>query len=252
MKQACLTIILSLLIVGCGMTECKSVKSSEVTFLIDISDPGLFEEASNDIKNNLPKFMSKLGLASMEECHQLTVSIAPLSARDELRISTETIGVNQKGLSRKQVKEMSSPKPIIQMISKSLNEYEDLKELRDYNSGSSIGNQILKAMMKMKASGQSTLVIISDMISNDGRFSLYKKIPTEIDTEVIESVFDPRLLEEFLEGQAFDNAPSIVLVQLQAVESHMKTKRGEIAAFWKAVLVEGLEQDVTILDNLSN
>lgn len=252
MKKVCLVILVSLLAAGCDISECKNVKSSEVTFLIDISDPRLFEEASDDIKNNLPSFMSKLGLASMEECHQLTVSIAPLSARDELRISTETIGVNQKGLSKKQVKEMSSPRPIIQMISKSLNEYEDLKDLKDYNSGSSIGNQILKAMMQMKASGQSTLVIISDLISNDERFSLYKNIPDEITTEVIESVFDPRLLEEFLEDYAYETAPSIMLVQLQAVESHMKAKRGDIATFWKAVLEEGLEQDVTIMDNLSN
>lgn len=234
------------------MTECESVESSEVTFLIDISDPRLFKEASNDIKNNLAGFMSKLGLESMEECRQLTVSIAPLSARDELRISTETIGVSEKGLSRKQVKEMSSPRPIIQMISKSLDEYEELKDLKDYNSGSSIGNQILKAMMKMQASGQSTVVIISDLIINDGKFSMYKEIPSDIDMEVIESVFDPRLMEEFLEGYSFEAAPSIMLVQLQAVESHMKTRRGEIATFWKSLLEEGLEQDVTIMDNLSN
>ncbi len=252
MKKIYFMIVLSLAIVGCDMSECGSVQSSEVTFLIDISDPRLFEEASNDIKDNLPGFMSNLGLASMEECHQLTVSIAPLSARDELRISTETIGVNQKGLSRKQVKEMSSPRPIIQMISKSLDEYEGLKDLKDYNSGSSIGNQILKAMMKMKASGQSTVVIISDLIINDGKFSMYKKIPSEIDTEVIESVFDPRLLEEFLDDYGYESAPSIMLVQLQAVEGHMKTRRGEIATFWKSLLEEGLEQDVTIMDNLSN
>ncbi len=252
MKKAGIVIILSLLIVGCDISECEKVKSSEVSFLIDISDPSLFEEARNDIKTNLPKFMSKLGLESIEECHQLTVSIAPLSARDELRISTETIGVNQKGLSRKQVKAMGNPKPIIQMISKSLNEYEGLKDLKDYNSGSSIGNQILKAMMNMKASGNSTLVIISDLIINDGKFSLYKKIPNDIDTEIIESVFDPRLLEEYLEDYSIESAPSIVLVQLQAIEGHMKTKRGEIATFWKSLLVEGLEQNVTIVDNLSN
>lgn len=252
MKKLTIIIVLALFTVSCNMTECESVESSEVTFLIDISDPRLFEEASNDIKHNLSGFMSKLGLESMEECHQLTVSIAPLSARDELRISTETIGVSQKGLSRKQVKEMSSPRPIIQMISKSLDEYEGLKDLKDYNSGSSIGNQILKAMMKMKASGQSTIVIISDLIINDGKFSMYKEIPREIDTEIIESVFDQRLMEEFMDDYSFESAPSIMLVQLQAVENHMKTRRGEIATFWKALLEEGLEQEVTIMDNLSN
>lgn len=252
MKKLGLLLLCSLIITSCNVMECEKVKSSEVTFLIDISDPKLFEEASDDIKSNLSRFMSKLGLASMDECHQLTVNIAPLSARDELRMSSETIGVNQQGLSRKQVKEMSNPRPIIQMISRSLNEYEGLKELDDYNSGSSIGNQILKAMLQMNGSGQSTLVIISDLISNDERFSLYKGIPRSIDTEVMESVFDSRLLEEFSQTYAVGEAPSIVLVQLQAVESHMRAKRGDLATFWKTVLSEGLEQDVTIVDNLSN
>ena len=112
-----------------------------------------------------------------------------------------------------------------------------LKELDDYNSGSSIGNQILKAMLQMNGSGQSTLVIISDLISNDERFSLYKGIPGEVDTEVLESVFDVRLLDEFAQTYAAGEAPAIVLVQLQAVENHMKARRGEIAAFWKRVLV---------------
>ena len=252
MKKLGLLLLCSLIITSCNVMECEKVKSSEVTFLIDISDPKLFEEASDDIKSNLSRFMSKLGLASMDECHQLTVNIAPLSARDELKMSSETIGVDQQGLSRKQVKEMSNPRPIIQMISRSLNEYEGLKELDDYNSGSSIGNQILKAMLQMNGSGQSTLVIISDLISNDERFSLYKGIPREIDTEVMESVFDSRLLEEFSQTYALGEAPSIVLVQLQAVESHMRAKRGDLATFWKTVLGEGLEQDVTIVDNLSN
>lgn len=252
MKKLSLILICSLIISGCNVMECESVKSSEVTFLIDISDPRLFEEASDDIKANLSRFMSGLGLSEMKECHQLTVNIAPLSARDELRISSQTIGVDQQGLSRKQVREKSSPRPIIQMISRSLNEYDGLKELDDYNSGSSIGNQILKAMLKMNGSGQSTLVIISDLISNDGRFSLYKGIPDEVSTEVMERVFDPRLLEEFSQTYAPGDAPAIVLVQLQAVENSMKARRGDLATFWKTVLVEGLGQDVTIMDNLSN
>ena len=252
MKKLIVIVLCSFMIASCDVMECEKVQSSEVTFLIDISDPRLFEEASDDIKSNLSRFMSKLGLNSMGECHQLTVNIAPLSARDELKMSTQTVGVNQQGLSRKKVKEMSNPRPIVQMISRSLNEYEGLKELDDYNSGSSIGNQILKAALQMKESGQSTLVIISDLISNDERFSLYKRIPTQIDTEVMESVFDARLLEEFSQTYAVGEAPAIVLVQLQAVESHMRAKRGDLAAFWKTVLGEGLEQDVTIVDNLSN
>ena len=124
MKKLGWILMIAFFITSCDVMECEKVKSSEVTFLIDISDPRLFEEASDDIKSNLSRFMSKLGLSSMGECHQLTVNIAPLSARDELRMSTETIGVNQQGLSRKQVKELSSPRPIIQMISRSLNEYE--------------------------------------------------------------------------------------------------------------------------------
>ena len=252
MKKLGIILVLAVMLTGCDVMECKSVKSSEVTFLIDISDPRLFEEAKDDIKSNLSRFMSKLGLTSIGECHQLTVNIAPLSARDELRMSSETIGVGQQGLSKKEVKAKSNPKPIIQMISRSLNEYEGLKELKDYNSGSSIGNQILKAMLQMEASGQSTVVIISDMISNDERFSLYKGIPSDIDSEVMEKVFDSRLLEEFSETYAMEAAPNIVLVQLQAVERHMKAKRGEIASFWKSILAEGLDQDVVIVDNLSN
>jgi len=252
MKKLLVMLISTLIFTGCDVMECENVKSSEVTFLIDISDPKLFEEASDDIKSNMSRFMSKLGLSSMGECHQLTVNIAPLSARDELKMSSETIGVNQQGLSRKQVREKSNPKPIIQMISRSLNEYEGLKELDDYNSGSSIGNQILKAMLQMKGSGQSTLVIISDLISNDERFSIYKGIPKEVNSEVMEQVFDARLLEEFSQTYAIGEAPSVVLVQLQAVENHMKARRGDIATFWKSVLADGLDQDVTIVDNLSN
>ena len=251
-KKLSLVLALVLIMTGCDVMECENVQSSEVTFLIDISDPKLFEEASDDIKSNLSKFMSGLGLAAVGECQQLTVNIAPLSARDELKMSSETIGVNQQGLSRKQVREMSNPRPIIQMISRSLSEYDGLKELDDYNSGSSIGNQILKAMLQMKGSGQSTLVIISDLISHDERFSLYKRIPSEIDTEVMESVFDARLLDEFSRTYSTAEAPSITLVQLQAVESHMRAKRGALASFWKAVLAEGLGQDVTIVDNLSH
>ena len=68
MKKLIVIVLCSFMIASCDVMECEKVQSSEVTFLIDISDPRLFEEASDDIKSNLSRFMSKLGLNSMGEC----------------------------------------------------------------------------------------------------------------------------------------------------------------------------------------
>jgi len=248
-----LVTIIAVLLNSCAVFQCDYIEDVEITFLVDISDGRLLETAKTDIQKNLPVFMSKLGFIQLESCQRLTVHIAPLSAKDEFRVKSATIGLTDKNMSGKDRRNQSNPRPIVEMLNTSLEEFGSLQELPEYTSGSSIGNQILKAVKLSKNADRSYVVVLSDLIQHDSHISFYKQIPKQIDTETLQQLFDPVLLQEFEEtNQGKGQSSRIILVQLQTVDQSMNGKRREIASLWQSVFTDFLEADFELIDNLSN
>ncbi len=233
---------------GCSF-DCETSEDIQVTFLVDISDERLLRAAKDDIQSNLGNFMNKLDLASLDDCQQLTVNIAPLSARDELKLESTTLSLTHKGLSARERRKRSSPKPIIQMIDRELSTYDSLRNVPDYQRGSSIGNQILKAINQTKSATQSYVVVFSDMVQHDQYISFYRSIPRKIDASNMQMLFDPMMLKEW-PGTSED--VQVIIIHLQQVDASMKGKRREIAALWSQAFEEGLGLDVAVMDNLTH
>ena len=242
------TLLLSMALVASCSLECESTDDIQVTFLVDISDERLLEATKRDMHNNLGTFMKKLGLATLDECQRLTVNIAPLSARDELRLESAHLSMTDRGLSAQDRRKRANPKPVIDMIHHALESYDSLKDVPDYQRGSSIGNQILKAINQTRHSNQSYVVVFSDMVQHDEYLSFYQHIPRSIDSDNIKMLFDPLMLQDW---QGSDGV-KVIIVHLQQVDTSMKGRRREIAALWSEAFQDGLGVEVAVKDNLTH
>ncbi|MEM9327192.1 MAG: hypothetical protein AAGA85_16105 [Bacteroidota bacterium] len=234
-------------ITGCSL-ECQSAEDIQVTFLVDISDERLLEAARDDMQNNLGAFMADLGLASMEDCQQLTVNMAPLSARDELKLVSQRLSLVEKGLSARERRRRTNPQPIVQMIGREFSTYDSLRRLPAYNQGSSIGNQMLKAIHQTREASKSYVVVFSDMVQHDEHISFYRELPEQINASSLQMLFDPLMLDRVPRGH---QDTQVIIVHLQQVDTSMKGKRRAIAALWSEAFEQGLGIKVVVKDNLT-
>ncbi|MGI9542827.1 MAG: hypothetical protein ACR2MX_06175, partial [Cyclobacteriaceae bacterium] len=85
---------------GCNsLTDCEQVQKHEAILLIDVSDKQLFEDIKADLNANLPTFMEKSGLGQISACQSFTLTMVPISSKEGLETSSETISINRKGQS---------------------------------------------------------------------------------------------------------------------------------------------------------
>ena len=244
--------VMALSIFSCQeLVTCESIEQSEMTMLFDISDPDLYEDIVEDLNGNLPHFMQLTKFASINECEQATLSIGNLSAKDELVTRTNSILIDQKGLSGAEIRKRANPTPVMELMKTAIKEYTELSNDEEYTSSTNILVSLVKSITSFDEEADNTLLIFSDMVINNTseNINFYRKIPEKSNT-TITNLVDKNLLATLQEK--LDNGLRVNIIVVLKNEPNNKVKKREVKEFWvDAFSVLELE-NVQFIDNLSN
>lgn len=238
---------------GCThMTQCESIDRSHLYLIMDISDNRLFQEIERDLLNNFPRFMQATKLAEIDVCEEFTLSVAHLSGKEALELSSERIGIDQKGLSKKEERRRSNPAPLANLLKFKVSEFKELSQRADMTSGSNIANTIFKTLIQCDFECSNTILIFSDMVENNTEINFYRGIPHKenVSNEIFK-VADPILVKTYKDLKAGGLDAKIIIVLKP--EPSGKIKLREIRAFWQQFFKElAMEEQVVFIDNLTN
>ncbi|MDN5204579.1 hypothetical protein QQ008_24515 [Fulvivirgaceae bacterium BMA10] len=242
------------MLAGCNaLTECENIKPREAILLIDVTDKQLFEDIEADLKANLPTFMAKTGLGNIAPCESFTLTLVPISAKEGLQATSETIAINRKGQSYQAEKQQASPAPLVNLLKGQLTEFKALTENDDLTSGSSIANVMIKALTHANLEAETTLIIFSDMIENNQYLNMYRHIPaTEELSEVVPQLIDPLVLEEFQARQREGLDANIIIVCKDSPNKKVNARQRDVKSFWAGLLGEMKLHNIQFMDNLTN
>lgn len=234
-----------------SLTECDNIKQSEAIILIDVSDPLLFNEIEKDITQNFPGFMQRTRMGSINPCQRFTLSFAHLSSKDALELSSESISISRKGLSRKEEKKQANPAPLVRLLKQKIDDFRLLTNNSNMTSGSNIANVLFKTIIQTNPDANNVILLFSDMVENN-QVNFYKKIPDEKDIPlVIEKMIEPTVLQKFKSIQERGLETKIIIVLKP--EPSGKTSLREIKKFWTTLFSElNLDGQVQFIDNLTN
>ncbi len=249
-----LFIALVFTVFGCNsLTQCESIECREAIMLIDVSDHRLFNEIQDDIKQNLPGFMQRTGLSSIDPCQKFTMSFAHLSGKEALEIKSASISISKKGQSRNAEKAQSNPQPIVTLLQKTLTEYQALSNDQEMTSRSNIANTLFKTIIHTKDDvSDQVIMLFSDMVENNHLINFYKKVPREEDVDdAIGKMIDPTILEKFYAKQEEGIITQIIIVLKP--EPSGKVPLRDVKIFWTALFKKlKLDEQVQFIDNLTN
>lgn len=236
-------------------TQCESIKNTHLSLILDSSDKTLFQEVKNDVETNFGTFISKNGLAELEACSQFSLSVCPINSNDVLNARSVKIGIPKRNQSKKQERLQSNPLPIIELIKKSLIEFDDQSDDELYNNGTSIGAVIIKSIIDASTQEPDRLVllVLTDGIEYSNSVKFYNKVPSEPkDVKLaVGKMIDP-LLEEQL-NKIQQKELDIKIVMVIKSDPLKKVSKRSIRTFWNLFFIElGFEGKVTFADNLGN
>lgn len=250
--QLLLTIAVMIAFSGCtSLTECDNIQESGIIILMDVSDPALFNEIEQDLTQNFPGFIQRTGMGTIKPCQRFTLSLAHLSGKEALELSSASISISKKGLSRKEEKKQANPAPLVKLMQQKINDYRVFTKNSIMTAGSNIANVLFKTIIQTDPAANNVILLFSDMVENN-RVNFYRKIPEEQDIpEAIGKMIEPTLLRKFksLQEQGLDTKIIIVLKP----EPSGKTNLRDIKNFWTSLFSElGLDGQVQFIDNLTN
>jgi len=243
---------LSMFVTSCEeLTTCKEVTSSEVTMLMDVSDENLFAEILKDFEQNLPHFMKNTSFANLGECEKATLTVGNLSGKEELSKRSQSIRIDQKGLSGAEKRKRANPFGVVSLLKTSLSDYEALSKDPEYNSATNITQTLIKAVLEMSVESENTLLLFSDMVINNKAESVnfYKKIPDEPSvtmSKLIDDTLWKRLKDKLDEGL------DVSVVVVLKTEPKNKVNKKAVKEFWLEALSHIGFTDLQVIDNLSN
>ena len=249
-----LILAVTLLVSGCtSLTDCENVAQHEAILLIDVTDKQLFANIKDDLNANLPTFMEKSGLGTINVCQSFTLTMAPISAKEGLQASSETISISRKGQSYQAEKSQASPAPLVRLMKNKLSEFDSMTDDAAVTSGSSIANVLVKALSNTTIEAETTVIVFSDMVENNQYLNMYRDVPsTDNSSEATRQLIDPVVLQEFqtLQKQGLD--ANIIIVFKESPNSNINSKQREVKGFWVALLNELDLHNVEFMDNLTN
>jgi len=233
-----------------SMIECDRTEKRHAFILIDLSDKDLFSEVESDLKENFPGFMQRTGLGNISPCESFALSIAHFGGQETLDISTQTIAINRRGLSREEEKRLANPKPLVQLMKNKLAEYNRLTDDPVVTSSTSIANILLKSINQADLASENVFLLMTDGVENNAQLNLYKGLPEEAEyLELIERLIEPSELEAYRQHKQQGLTAKVIMVLKS--EPGGNIDRRKIKAFWISIF-EGLELDYQFIDNLSN
>ncbi len=252
--KLCVFLMLLAILTRCGsLTECDNIKPREAILLIDVTDKQLFTDIETDLNTNLPVFMKKTGLGDISPCESFTLTLVPISAKEGLESSSETIAITRKGQSYQAERKQANPAPLVQLLKTQLSSFKSLTDDKSNTSGSNIANVMVKALTHSNLEAETTLIIFSDMIENNQYLNMYRKIPSsEQLSEIVPQLIDPMVLEDFQSRQKEGLDANIIIVCKESPNIRINAKQREVKSFWAGFLSEMRLQNVQFMDNLTN
>ena len=177
--------------------NCEELQKKQLVMLLDVSDEALYETIETDVASNFSKFMSESPFKNVGECEVFKLSIGSFSAIDELTLAEAQIGITKKGISGKEKRQLSNPKPLISLLKKSLGNFKEQSTKEEFNNSTNLTLTIVKAILGMEDEAENTLLISSDLIVNNKveQVNFYKKVPTDV-SETIRTLIDVDMKEK--------------------------------------------------------
>lgn len=233
-----------------SLIECENIESRHAFILMDISDKKLFKEIESDLKDNFPGFMRRTGLGDISPCESFTFSFAHFGGHETLNISSKTIAIQRKGLSREEERRLANPKPLVQLMRNKIQEYDKLTDDRTMVSSTNITNVLVKTINQADLESNNIFLLFTDGVENSENLNLYKELPEEVDIKpLLRKLIEPSELAKFQLLQNQGLQANIVMV-LKSEPANLVDRRA-IKSFWTSVFDE-LGLSVQFIDNLSN
>lgn len=253
MKNYIIIAILAMAFIG---TSCQAQKQSNakveetgVTFLVDCTEKEpLFREINQDFHDHLSILFNHLGVGSIDWYQKITVRMCAIDDSDKLNIKSASISLTDKKISRREEEVRRSPKPLLQLISSELSNYETLSQQEQKSSP--IINCLLKTFRELSPDAvREVVVVCTDGVENSQYCSFYRDvIPTTDDavTKLVGKV-DKMLLEE-AKTCIKDVDPQVIFV----LKSNPKVDIGSLKQFYSKLMDALGVSTYSFIDNFTN
>ncbi len=230
-------------------SNCECITKKELVILMDVTDTVIFNASLNDLNENFSGFMDNQGLGQIKECSSFKLSIAPIVGGDVYELSSETVSVNRKGLSKQQFKKLTDPTKQMKMLKSKLDYFKQLSQTPEATLASPVANTIIKAINNVESDSDATILVFTDLMEHYGGFSFYRsKNDMNADfSVVVETVIDPLVLNEF--NKNTHKKVRVIFVVKQSGTN--VANRRDLKQFW-AGLMQQLEIQAVFVDNLTN
>jgi len=246
--------IIAILVMSFIGTSCQAqkqtnvkVEETAVTFIVDCTDQALFKEINQDFHDNLSIFFKQLGVGHIDWYEKMTVRMCAIDDTDKLGMKSASIALTDKGISRREEEQRRNPKPLLQLISTELGNYESLCQ-RDMKS-SPIINVMLKAFREMNTEAEREVVVLcTDGVEFSGYGNLYKDVPTS-DAAVSKLIgkIDGILLGE-AKARIEEVDPQVVLV----LKGNSKVNISSLKQFYSKLMAAFGVSSYCFIDNFTN
>ena len=223
-------------------------KSSELTFLVDITDEEIFSQIRSDFEQSLPTFFQTTGLGKIKALEKFTLAIAPINATGELRLTSKSISIPRKGMSLQEERKLGNPQPLMSMLKQQLNAFDSIKTA--HNEQSYIMDIVLKTIAQANESaGRNVIVVLSDLLEYSPVHNMYKKIPTSNqEIEQLINNIDPIILRQAKIKLQLGCDPEVIVVFKQKAGSR---NGRELKRFWTGFLNKIGITTVIFIDNFT-
>jgi len=232
-----------------SFSECSNIEKRELILLLDLTDPLLFEIIDNDIQKNFGGFMKKTGLSNISSCSKLNFRMAPITSRDNLTLSNDSIGIFRKGLSIKEERKRADPSLLKDSLKITLEKYKNKSHQPETTSRSVIANVIFKAINSTDQDAESIVLIFSDLVENNDLVNFYRRIPSTTEIPgIIDHMIEPYVRDQFERRQQEGLTVKIIIVLIPEPSGRPNIR--EIRNFWIGFFNE-LKLEVQFIDNLT-
>ena len=250
MRQFIIPILVLVFITfSCQAQKKSNVKSEEtaITFVVDCTDQALFKEINQDFHDNLSVFFKQLGVGNIDWYEKLTVRMCAIDDTDQLGLRSASIALKDKSISRREEGQRRNPKPLLQLISTSLSNYESLCQ-RDMKS-SPIINVMLKVFREMNPEATREVVVLcTDGVELSGYGNLYKDIPaTDAAVAKLVGKIDGILFNE-AKARIEEVDPQVVFV----LKSNAKVNISSLKLFYSKLMTAFGISSYCFIDNFTN
>jgi len=230
-------------------SPCENVTTiKNVTFLIDNSDPSLFEKTKEDLDNHGSDFMSNSPLFQIGDCDVLSFYMGGIGAQNDLDIPHITIDpTNAKGnIEKDAAKDLT---PLVALYQKQIKLLEAKSLEKESSEGSRIGQNIIKALKQQSAGGLNYVFVFTDGIENNSYVNFYKVNLKNANVQEISNKMIGADLVNEIKKTPFPPTSKVIFVLKEDAMKSVPLR--DVTLFWKKFF-SNLKIEAQFVDNLSH